>query len=434
MGLRPAPVAGFGSASGIVQQVNAFRATLGLPAFRTNGTLAIAAQQQADYMADTGLFVHTGYGGSTPQDRANAAGYNGRVVENIVGGWRMTPEKGLIWWQNSPIHYNAITSSRYTEIGGGYRVVGDQVYYAIVLGLPGGAPGRTAVSASSGTDDQPPPIRIVPLTLAQPDENGTLVHTLQAGQSLWMVAAHYDVPLANLYSLNSFGEDDVIPEGTDIIIKLAEGQAPPPTPTPPLTHIVREGETAWGIASRYNLSLSDLLWYNNLPQDVLLQPGDEVRVRLVEGEALPPTPTPVQTHQVVAGDTLLAIALRYNIAIEDLLAWNGLEPGAFLQVGQVLAIRPPLATATPTATPTVPATAVPTATATPTAVLPITAITPAPKATATAVLMVPTRGALATVVPAGENSMANQNFTQGLVVLGVVLLVAAVGGAWALRQ
>ncbi len=62
------------SADAILQQVNQFRLNNGLPAFTYNGALASAAQNQANYMAEFGVFSsHMGYGGSWPQDRANAA-------------------------------------------------------------------------------------------------------------------------------------------------------------------------------------------------------------------------------------------------------------------------------------------------------------------------------------------------------------------------
>ena len=85
-------------AAEIVQLVNNFRAQQGLPPLTYNAQLAVAAQQQAEYIGATNSYTHTGYGGSTPQSRATAAGYGGRVSENIVGGSDMTPAQGLAWW------------------------------------------------------------------------------------------------------------------------------------------------------------------------------------------------------------------------------------------------------------------------------------------------------------------------------------------------
>jgi LysM repeat protein len=69
------------------------------------------------------------------------------------------------------------------------------------------------------------------------------------------------------------------------------------------------------------------------------------------------------TYTVVAGDTLSAIAQRYNLTLDQLLALNpGLTRESVIQVGQVLAVsgQAPSATAAPTVTPQPSPTAAPT--------------------------------------------------------------------------
>ncbi|MEM9777465.1 MAG: CAP domain-containing protein, partial [Chloroflexota bacterium] len=128
-------------ASEIFQLVNNFRASLGLPPFQWNNQLAAASRTQANWMiANPNSFVHTWPDGTTKEDRARAQGYNGRVVENIVGGWNMTPQRALTWWQNSPPHYNTITSSFYVEAGTAFAGSGNQRRYVIVVGNRGAAP------------------------------------------------------------------------------------------------------------------------------------------------------------------------------------------------------------------------------------------------------------------------------------------------------
>ena len=64
-------------------------------------------------------------------------------------------------------------------------------------------------------------------------------------------------------------------------------------------------------------------------------------------------------HSVVAGDNLSSIASAYGVTVGDIATANGLDPDAFLQVGQQLRIVFPLAiatdepdvTAAPTSTP-----------------------------------------------------------------------------------
>ena len=67
-----------------------------------------------------------------------------------------------------------------------------------------------------------------------------------------------------------------------------------------------------------------------------------------------PTPLPPIRHVIVAGDTILALAIEYDVAPWAINELNNLAPDAVLSVGQVLLI--PIPTATP------PATALPSAT------------------------------------------------------------------------
>ncbi len=340
------------SASAIFQQVNQFRQNNGLIPFQYSNALAAAAQNQANYMAANTVFSsHIGAGGSTPQSRAAAAGYVGRVSENIVGGTGMTAASGLNWWSNSPVHYNTLITSRYQEAGTGFASNGSTNFYVLVVGQPSNAPPPAAA------DDSPEPLFITPITLAQPGEDGAIVHTVLEGQALWSLAAHYTVPLSDLLLFNSLAPDAVVQPGDQIIIQLAEGQLPPPTPTPPTMHTVLAGQSLWSIALQYNVKLGDILWLNSLPEDAILQPGEQVRVRLAPDEVPPPTATPILHHSVRSGQTLWEIAITYGLSLDELLVLNNLEQDAILQPGDQLLIRVAATPPTPTLPP--PATVIP---------------------------------------------------------------------------
>jgi len=59
----------------IIQRVNALRAAYGVPAYQVDSALMSAAQAQASWGLENKHFGHDGPGGSTPDDRAKAAGY-----------------------------------------------------------------------------------------------------------------------------------------------------------------------------------------------------------------------------------------------------------------------------------------------------------------------------------------------------------------------
>ncbi|MEM7330611.1 MAG: LysM peptidoglycan-binding domain-containing protein [Chloroflexota bacterium] len=328
--------------------VNQFRVDNGLPPFQTNNALLSAAQNQANYMAEFSVFSsHVGYGGSTPQTRADAAGYGGFVVENIVGGSSMTPWQGLNWWRNSPIHYNTLVTTRYSEAGTAFATNGTENFFVLVVGR------RSNDTSTPNEDTSPAPLIVAPSVLATPNEDGSIVHMVQEGQALWSLAAYYEVPLTDILLFNNFSDTHFIQPGDDVVIQLAEGQAPPPTPTPPTTHIVQSGQSLWSLALLYDIKFADLLLFNGLNETSLLQPGDELIIRLAPGEAPPPTPTPIVFHTISTGQTLWDIALSYGLDLDGLLALNeGLTADSILQPGDQLQVSLPLPTPLPTLTPT----------------------------------------------------------------------------------
>ena len=348
---RPATAAQTSPASEILRLINEYRASYGLPPFRYNAALASAAQSHANWMAATVIFSHTGEGGSTPLTRAQGAGFQGAVSENIVGGNQMSPRQGLIWWQNSPTHHNTLVSSRYDEAGTGYATNGSQNMYVLVVG-------RHDSSSLNGNlatvDNSTEVLIIVPIELAKPQEDGSIVHEIKQGQALWTVAAYYDVDLSFLYQINGMNEDSVVHPGDGVFVRLADGQPPPPTPTPPLTHVVQEGESAWTIAGQHDIGLDFLYLLNDMQEGSVLQPGDEIAIRLAEGQSPPPTPTPRTHHEVRAGESAWVIAALHGLSVEELMVLNDLNVETILRPGDQLLIRQPAATPLPTEIPATP--------------------------------------------------------------------------------
>lgn len=332
--------------SEILQRVNQLRLDSGLPAWRVNAQLAAAAQEQANWMAATNLYLHS-HGGSTPYTRAVSAGYRGYVSEIIVGGYELTPAGGVTWWLNSAVHYGIMVSGRYVEAGSGYAVAGNQAYYVIVVGTPDANVNERQARAET----VPEPIRVVPIVLAAPRADGSVVHVVQEGQTPWAIAARYEVDLAELLWMNGLADDDFVRVGDEIMVRPPEGWVPPPTPTPPTTHIVKKGQTLWTIAALYRLRLDDLLWLNGLSADALIRPGDELTVRFAPGQVRPPTPspTPVLKHTVRSGQTLWTVAALHGLSLEQLLAYNGLTGNPIIRPGDELWVVPPV---TPTPVPT----------------------------------------------------------------------------------
>ena len=116
------------------------------------------------------------------------------------------------------------------------------------------------------------------------------------------------------------------------------------------------GDTLYGIARRFDLSVEALRARNGLAADAGLVAGQPLRIhRAQTSAARPATPLlldPVDEaaglHAVAPGETLYAIAGRYGVTVESLAQHNALTAPFTLTIGQRLRLpNPPV---TPTST------------------------------------------------------------------------------------
>ncbi len=126
----------------------------------------------------------------------------------------------------------------------------------------------------------------------------------------------------------------------------------------PEIHVVKRGESLGRIAAKYNVSVNNLLAWNNLKKNTILV-GQKLRVNapgkvVVEEDvaanknadssrsiAQNKTVSPnAKYHVVLKGEYLNKIATAYGVTGDDLIAWNSLETDNLL-VGQKLRVNQP---------------------------------------------------------------------------------------------
>ncbi|HEY8539382.1 MAG TPA: LysM peptidoglycan-binding domain-containing protein, partial [Steroidobacteraceae bacterium] len=104
-------------------------------------------------------------------------------------------------------------------------------------------------------------------------------------------------------------------------------------------HRVRRGDTLWSIARAHGVSLDHLARVNGLNRDGTLSVGQVLKIpgtaTLASTDPSAVTPTPM-TYVVRAGDTLSRIASRFRVSLTDLLTWNNLDINNVIKPGQRL--------------------------------------------------------------------------------------------------
>jgi membrane-bound lytic murein transglycosylase D len=105
-------------------------------------------------------------------------------------------------------------------------------------------------------------------------------------------------------------------------------------------HTVRSGESWWSIAKRYGVTQRSLAKWNGKATGDLIRPGEKLAVH---GSGKRLAARTVVTRRVAytirSGDSLSLIASKFNVTLTDLLAWNDLDAGHYLQPGQSLKIN-----------------------------------------------------------------------------------------------
>lgn len=217
----------------VLAEINGYRAANGLAPLVENQSLNIAAQNHVNWMAETGEFGHIGADGSTYTDRALAAGYGGglsvRVTENWARGHGLTAS-GAVYdmWAPSGIHNSQMLTAFYNEFGAGVAVDQDGmtvyvVKFGIVLGGSISEEQAQPITTPSGPTNTPEPY-IQPIITAEPNPDGSVIHIIQFGQTLWAIAEAYGIALDDLLTQNNLLEDSEIFPNQELLILPANNQ------------------------------------------------------------------------------------------------------------------------------------------------------------------------------------------------------------------
>ena len=106
-------------------------------------------------------------------------------------------------------------------------------------------------------------------------------------------------------------------------------------------HVVKAGETLEGIAASFHVNTATLASYNEVSPQQPVQAGDELIVPISVGSGAFPGQ---QRYTVHRGDTLVTVADRFGITVEQLRGWNGtsarLTPGRSIYVAEPVRLAP----------------------------------------------------------------------------------------------
>jgi membrane-bound lytic murein transglycosylase D len=166
----------------------------------------------------------------------------------------------------------------------------------------------------------------VDLRLVADITNATVGEIVGLNPSLLRMTTPRDIPF-----------DLHIPVGTSELFASRIKQIPEDKRASWRFHVVHEGETLDGIASTFHTHASDITEENNLSANDGVDAGDELVIPIATVVA---TSHP-QTYRVRRGDTLVTVADRFGVTVEQLRRWNHLRSNS-VKTGHSLKISEPV--------------------------------------------------------------------------------------------
>ncbi len=199
-----------------------------------------------------------------------------------------------------------------------------------------------------------------------------IYYTVHRGDTVSTVARKLGVSQAELVATNRIkrnllhvGQEIVIERGTapargvaieppdsERVVTRDPNYVPPPLPPRQSRslslidrHTVRDGETLWGIARKYGVSLQALATENKLSTGAVMTKGRhlwipgarrDIGTATLAANAANSDAVQRITYVVRVGDTLSRIAKSFRVELKDLLNWNRLARARGIRAGQKL--------------------------------------------------------------------------------------------------
>lgn len=159
-------------------------------------------------------------------------------------------------------------------------------------------PAGTPTPTATATAEPSPTPTATAVASPTPNPEGQILYTVQPGDTLFIIADRFGVSVESLYGYNNIGPESVLAIGQQLVLAysvLPDGSRPlegfPQARVRPdgtIVHSVAAGDSFFGIAALYGLTLDEFFEISGLSEQSVLQAGQDV----VVGFQATPTPTP----------------------------------------------------------------------------------------------------------------------------------------------
>ena len=165
------------------------------------------------------------------------------------------------------------------------------------------------------------------------------LYKIEPGDSLYTIAIQFGITVEDIKRHNQLNNPNNLRTGQELKIPQTS-----PTATDEqgsqndegYIHVVKPGETLFGIARQYSVPLNELAKANNITNPGALRVGR--RLRIPNASAPQSSNTGSRVHIVQPGETLSEIAIKYGVTPNDIVEINSLSNPSRIVSGQKLII------------------------------------------------------------------------------------------------
>ena len=181
------------------------------------------------------------------------------------------------------------------------------------------------------------------------------IHQINPGDSLGKIARQYRTDITAIKRANKL-RSNLIRAGHTLVIpapkhpedqdsnKYAVNNNAISNSTHTSQHVIQQGDTLWNISRDYGVTVEQLCAWNGIDRNHTLSPGTILRVsrnspaEFIQVVAHKQPDTRQVAYTVQPGDSLWKISRRFNVSVEQLQKWNGIQNTSAIRPGQILDI------------------------------------------------------------------------------------------------
>ncbi|MFC7064225.1 C40 family peptidase [Halobacillus seohaensis] len=172
-------------------------------------------------------------------------------------------------------------------------------------------------------------------------------HKVKSGDSLWGISKKYNTSVSELKSWNNL-DSTIIRVGQSLVVNkdgYSSSSSSKSSSSETSTYKIKSGDSLSKIASEHNVSVSNLMDWNNLNSS-LIYAGETLTIKgsrsssssdssSSDSSSDVASSSDITSYTVKPGDTLSKIGTMYGVSVSDLQSWNNIS-GHLIYVGQKL--------------------------------------------------------------------------------------------------